>query len=161
VTELDPHVNVEALRLAVKAMEANPENWDQGVWNGVKLPGAKKSVSWDDVERIGNALRLTEGAASFIGATQEWVEVEQCQTTYCLAGQALLQAGMTNDQGRYVHENGSLMDNWQIEEHAAKLLGLDEEQSESLFYWGVNFGGGTLSKFKEHITEVTGVTFED
>lgn len=161
---VDPHVNVEAIRMAVKGLEANPENWDQSHWTGVKLPTAPKAVSWTEVEHFGDPenrwIRLNPDSGA--AGTHDWVQVEKCHTTYCLAGQAMLQAGMVNEGGWYVNEAGLRMDNWQVEQHAAGLLGLDENQAEDLFYWGVNHNvGGTLADFKAHITKVTGVRFED
>lgn len=160
MTGQDPHVNAEALRLAVKGIEADPENWDQTHWTGVKFPGSTKSVSWDDIEQIGSAVRIKPESEA--EGSREWINVEQCRTTYCLAGQAMLQAGMVNEKGWYIDEDGARMNNWQVECQAASLLGLDEQQADELFYWGVNRAErGTLADFKRRITEVTGVTFED
>ena len=162
--QLEPQVNADALRLAVKAIEANPENWHQGNWVGVMADALASPTAVIDVCRG----RADRGELGLLGRgwRTEWVQVDQCHTTYCLAGQALLQAGMIDEEGRYTDGSGKLIgdNNARVDQQAAELLGLTNRQAKSLFYWGVlhhEYNAGNVEAFKRHITEVTGVTFED
>jgi hypothetical protein len=163
--EVDPHVNVEALRLAVKAIEANPLNWDQGSWVGVMGPASRVSTAVADVDHdFEGFLGLANPKSPLPLDTTYYVKTEDCRTTYCLAGQTLLQAGMIDDEGRYVDEYGHRVKSLPVEKIAGRLLGLSDDQADDIFYWGLSHHEDQrhdLAAFKAHITKVTGVTFED
>jgi len=139
----------ELLKLAVKAIEAEPKGWDQEFY----AAGLPK----EDAEVIS----VTYGYLEF--QVME-LDVNQCGTTMCLAGHIVHQAGLRivtrnlEEDGRRsvahcLDEDGNITT---INRQASLLLGLDSVQASRLF------GSMTddIDEFKELITQVTGVTFE-
>ncbi len=135
----------ELLKLAVKAIEAEPQRWNQGVWNWT-------TSSNDEEEGWG-------ASSGKMLAGRELQDMEHCGTTLCLAGHVVVQAGQIPLAGQQGY--GQCIDPAtgrvsSIMDKAVELLGLSNEQTASLF-----FGGPTrLSEFKRHVTKVTGVVFE-
>jgi hypothetical protein len=155
-------LNAEAIKLAVKAIEANPDTWNQTFWIG------KRYVINGD-EFIAGAERANATGRVSILSAGTFVSVEECQTTFCLAGQAMLQAGLVDEQGRYVQEDGTTLNyaDHNITDMAGDLLGLDRSQAESIFFYGTEADpykegkNPTVAGLKRRITDVTGITFED
>ena len=135
----------ELLKLAVKAIEHDESRWNQISW----------AVGVGTDEKIQNLAV---------------VDVNHCGSTMCLAGHVVNQAGLpllSAGWGRAgISRTGVPMSaGWTLDEggesttimkRAKELLGLDDRQANQLFSWG----GNSVEKFKEHITEVTGVEFE-
>lgn len=145
----------ELLKLAVKAIEAEPERWDQGNW-AVGRPQDVKPIQRDD-----DGYQLLPLQQNF------------CGTTMCLAGHVVHQAGYQvvlsvggeekadlEYSADHALEASDCVDvygnTFSIERKATELLGLTEEQSDDLFGCMTT----DLPTFKSLITEVTGVEFE-
>jgi hypothetical protein len=142
----------ELLKLAVKAIEAEPKRWDQRLWNSTHgsndgFPvGSGPWVNW--AEDDGYQLQ------------GQFQDLENCGTVMCLAGHVTVMAGFRPLAG--AHGYGRCVDPATgevsyIPDKATELLGLSLEQEANLFHSGFNL---TLFEFKKLITSVTGVTFE-
>jgi hypothetical protein len=145
----------ELLKLAVKAIEAEPKRWDQGAW----AMGRPQSV--EPIKRDEDGYQILPLQHAF------------CGTTMCLAGHVVHQAGyqivLSIDEveqddldynPHHVVGAHSCVDDtgkeFPIERKATELLGLTEEQADDLF----GCMSRNLPEFKRVITEVTGVEFE-
>jgi|SRR5262245_35737847 len=124
-------VNTEFLKLVVKELESDLSRWNQAAWcDPVRF-------EWQHGRRI---------------------KVEDCGTTYCLAGMAVHQAGYSIDVEDVVYDGeGNMMGS--VRHVATNLLGLDSTQSNILFNSRSGYRG--FESFKELITNQTGVTFDD
>lgn len=83
-----------------------------------------------------------------------------CGTAYCVAGWTLANAGYTLQQMEADED---------VFQTAMILLGLDAREADEIFFWRMDNGywhtdntdeRPTVDELKEHITDVTGVTFE-
>jgi len=139
----------ELLRMAVKAIEAEPERWNQEFWAKGAPPEDADLIS----VRMGS-LRLNMRS----------LDTERCGTTMCLAGHVVNQAGipmlttLTAEDGNRsiahcLDENGSARP---ISHVAGDLLGLTPKERSYLF----GFMTDNIEEFKKVITQVTGVRFE-
>lgn len=167
-------INEEAIRQAVKNIEASPENWDQRAWTGRKDP---ETGAFADTESalLGYKFKAADNDGYVVVR-----KVEKCQTTFCLAGQIMLNAGLVNAEGRYVDRDGNVYDSYydidfEKREHvsifdaAAELAGLSKVQAEHIFFYGTgndrlgpeSRNNATVAGLKERIALVTGITFED
>lgn len=86
----------------------------------------------------------------------------RCGTTYCMAGWAGKLAGYPDAK------LNDLADDGEIDEIAMDFLGLTSDQADELFDFMFQYEPATdevrhptLAEFKERVTKVTGVTFED
>jgi hypothetical protein len=148
----------ELLKLAVKAIEAEPEKWNQNFWGmGRPKPGATVTVEMQSIftnELINRKYSILD------------LENETCGTTMCLAGHVVTQAGFPlllraegwehaddrAETGRCLVDGKSV----HISEKAKELLGLTDGQAAIMFA----AANVSLPEFKEKLTEVTGVEFE-
>jgi len=151
-----PELNVDLLKRVVKRIERDQEMWDQESWG--YLP-----------EHHTIDLGITE-FENPIGGRSLGIEVNDillsekdlCGTTFCCAGHTVLEAGETIlihyqdleasfcvDKGENVH---------MISQRAQELLGLTDEQADSLFAPGA--GADDIVAYKRHVTDVTGVEFD-
>jgi hypothetical protein len=139
----------ELLRMAVKAIEAEPERWDQEFW--------AKGAPAEDADLIPVRMRSHR-------LNMRPIDVERCGTTMCLAGHIVNQAGIPmlttltaeDDNQAIAHcldQDGFARS---ISNVAGDLLGLSPQERTFLF------GSMTddIDEFKKLITQVTGVTFE-
>lgn len=148
--------NVEAFKLAIKAIEHDPKAWDQRQWIGKKDPLTGEIVSAELARRY-------RAAAGFLATP-----IEKCQTTFCLAGQVLFQAGIVDASGEFTDKDHS---DTSVKDMAADILGLDHEEAGEIFLYGTSIDPldsdsflepvATIGGLKERITKVTGITFED
>ncbi len=90
---------------------------------------------------------------------EHWGYSSSCGTTFCMAGHTVVMSGHTlkwadDGDGRsaYYVENGEY-----ISDKAQELLGLNDEQAEDLF----SAYSTSIQGYKEIITEITGVTFDE
>lgn len=87
-----------------------------------------------------------------------------CGTTMCFGGWALALSGYTLDEQAHFHTpHGHRMSWLRVEDTAQDLLGLSDDQVESIFYF---FPDSELDKaeqfkqFKDHVLAVTGIADE-
>jgi hypothetical protein len=141
------HVNEEALKLAMKAIREDPAHWDQAVW-------------WDDVDFVGSLPlpleHLQERCCEGCDQSNASEKIPTCDTTYCLAGYAILQAGLRmNAYDSVFDADGKYLGNPM--EVGQELLGLDTKQAMALFHSGLD----QVSEFEALVTQMTGVSFDD
>ncbi len=141
----------ELLKLAVKAIEAEPESWDQEHW--------AIGVGREDVVPF-YAPRAVDGRMAHKVLP---LDMEACGTTMCLAGQVVHQAGFPllsfGEPGERRSISSCLDQDGtrrSIADKAQELLGLSNAQAGDLF----GFITDDLAAFKQRITTVTGVEFE-
>lgn len=146
--------NPELLKLAVKAIEAEPERWNQENW--------AIGLGRTDVEPF-TAPRPSSRRPILDELRVIPLDMEHCGTTMCLAGHVVHQAGFQMLSFGEPGERRSVSSclnadgtRCSIESKARELLGLDAEQASTLF----NFITDDWPVFKAKITEVTGVEFE-
>jgi hypothetical protein len=138
-------VDAEAIRLAVKAIEADPDSWDQRNWiraGGRSLAGATMLKPVKTIKIKGEEVAVAN--------------IADCKTTCCLAGHAALQAGWVpvSDDVVIDPETGK-MATWQ--DAGQRALGLNNNQASRLFSGEMP---NNLDTLKLVITQETGVTFE-
>jgi hypothetical protein len=131
--------NPEALITAIKFIENEPHRWDQGTY----ASGPEVSLP----------------RASLANRTLLVVDQEACGSTMCLAGTLVYQAGYFSDGLDAWTDTGEYAG--QVHNIAAEILGADQGMADELFL-GVSGGGeDSLSSFKERVSEITGVQFDD
>jgi hypothetical protein len=124
-------VNAEAIKLVVKELETDLSRWYQGAWVRTARISHQNGVEYKAMD---------------------------CNTTFCIAGMAVHQAGYRMDRDDMVRdENGSPIG--YVRRVAAELLGLNTEQQRAIF--DTNAGAGDFGTMKQIITEQTGVTFDE
>ncbi len=141
----------ELLKLAVKAIEAEPESWDQEHW--------AIGVGREDVVPF----KAPRAGTDRLVCTVIPLDMEACGTTMCLAGQVVHQAGFPllsyggpgerRSISSCLEQDGTRRS---IADKAQDLLGLSDRQANDLFGYMTN----DLAAFKQRITTVTGVEFE-
>lgn len=104
-----------------------------------------------DISRLDRALAYIEAHPDEHNQ-RVWLKAASCGTTACLAGHVVMQEHPDgHPSGVYYHEGGHAYDFWlvpggmqlPVAQEAARLLGLDEEQADSLFC-----GSNTLDDLK-------------
>jgi hypothetical protein len=155
--ELKVSPNIAAIRGVVRRIEAQQKKWNQEVWAGV-TEGKEDAF----VEKVPKT--LIEEWGSFAHLISDKLLPEGiCGTNFCFAGHAVLEAGdailIDPDDLFYadtcMDRDGELHS---IEGRAQKLLGLDDTQAKRLF--DGNTGGGDWERYKEIVTEMTGVELD-
>lgn len=155
----------ELLKLAVKAIEAEPFRWDQGSW-AYGRPKDEGTITIQASVPYGQDFSETR-VFGFID-----LESEVCGTTMCLAGHIVTQAGfpILIDLDKDTRET---LEEWpqegvdaarclvdgqaiRVEDKARELLGINTDQAHRIFA----ATSLSLPEFKERLTEVTGVEFE-
>jgi hypothetical protein len=148
----------ELLKLAVKAIEAEPERWNQAFW-GMGRPKSGGTVTVEMKGIFSNELFPREFSILDL-------DNETCGTTMCLAGHVVTQAGFPlllradgwgdaddrGEAGRCLVDGKAVS----ISEKAQELLGLTDGQAAIMF----TTGNMSLPEFKEKLTELTEVEFE-
>lgn len=138
-------VDAEAIRLAVKAIEADPDGWDQRNW----MRAGGRSLASATMLKPVKTIKIK-------GEEVEVANIVNCRTTCCLAGHAALQAGWVplNDDMVIDPETGESA-TWRTA--GQRALGLNDNQVMRLFSGEMP---NNLDTLKLVVTQETGVTFE-
>lgn len=154
--------NEEMIKDVIKHIELN-NRWNQTTWGGLNDDqftddGEVRPEAWEMVP----AYAIDEENNSVI-VDAGLLKENACSTSFCFAGHTVLLAGdkilIDRDSGdafKCVDKDGEVHN---IEVRARNLLGLDRQQSDTLF--SGEAGDKDLEKYKRLITRVTGVTFDE
>jgi hypothetical protein len=138
--------NPEALIAAMKFIENEPHRWDQ--------------AGYAMGTRLGPTLKLRHQDDGVFWDRQ--IDVEACGSTMCLAGTVAYQAGYLTD-GLHSWLPGEEEDVRDTHDVAAEILGASERQADALFLDTGGHGSRpqALMLFKQEVSEITGVQFDD
>lgn len=139
-------LNVEEIKSIVKFIEAEPDMWNQDLWV-------------DGVQRT--RISLSEPLRPY-DVTEVYAIVESCATACCVAGHAVMRAGLAYAHGHVFNPaTGEVMG--EIQDVARDLLGLSQMQSNAIF---ASDGGNNVTteekigNLKDVISRVTCITFD-
>lgn len=149
-------VNQELMRSVVARIEADIAKWGQDSWAYIDDEHVAELPTSTATDRIGEY--------PYIDA-----ENAPCSTKFCLAGHTVLEAGdkiilyADDDDGEYWRDivdcltpEGRIVT---IDHRAQQLLGITGRMADAIF--DGEAGGRGIEAFKELITQVTGVTFDE
>jgi hypothetical protein len=157
-------LNVEEIKQIIKAIEADPHHWNQRDWVVSEVPfvDEKTRTIKINLDSIPYPAIRDYFASRVDESGHLWTYDESCNTSNCVAGWAILRAGLLVRNGYVFDEDGNFQ-GW-ASDVAQQLLGLSPLQAIHIFSPGSGYDDETdrytPTELKRRITNVTGITFE-
>jgi hypothetical protein len=157
-------LNVEEIKQIVKVIEADPHHWNQRDWVISEAPFEEEKIRTIKINL--DSIPHPETRDYFASRVDEsghlWTYDESCNTSNCVAGWAVLRAGLLVRNGYVFDEDGNFKG--RASDVAQGLLGLNGIQASYIFAPGTGYDSRTEqytpAELKRRITNNTGITFE-